>query len=60
MTPELLWSPSRGLLMKERGYWYRLLFANGVRSIGAEEVTPLPDDVQMVSFEDIPKRGLKG
>ncbi len=55
MKPELLWSPSKGLLMKERGYWYRVLHANGVRSIAAEYVHPLPADVQMVSFEEIPR-----
>ena len=56
MTPELLWSPSKGLLIKDRGWWYRLLHANGVRSIAAEAIHPLPDDVQMVTFEEIPGR----
>lgn len=54
MKPELLWSPTKGLLIKTRGYWYRLLHANGVPSVAGEYIPELPADVQMVSFEAIP------
>lgn len=46
--PELLWSPSKGLLIKQRGWWYRLTWPNGAASIGHESVHPLPDDTQTV------------
>lgn len=45
--PELLWSPSKGLLIKERGWWYRLTWPNGAWSIGHESVE-LPGDTQTV------------
>lgn len=47
-APEMLWSPSKGLLIKERGWWYRLTWPNGAWSIGHEAVNELPDDVQTV------------
>lgn len=59
MTPEMLWSPSKGLLIKEGGYWYRVLHANGVRSVATEHIFPLPTDVQMVSFEPYPTGDLR-
>lgn len=49
--PELLWSPTKGLLIKDKGWWYRLLYSNGVRPIGAEAID-LPDDTQTVWVAD--------
>lgn len=49
--PDMLWSPVFGLFMKERGWWLRMMTANGVRLGGAEWVNELPTDVVRVVTE---------
>lgn len=52
--PEMLWSPTRGLLIKQRGWWYRLTYASGETSVAHEAIHPLPPDVQTVWVADEP------
>lgn len=45
-APEMLWSPTVGLLVKERGWWIRIILPNGVRPVAPSTVYDLPDDAQ--------------
>lgn len=57
--PEMRWSPSIGLLVKERGWWVRVILANGVHSVLLETLDALPTDALPVLVGNVQRKILR-